>query len=481
MLPVCQSRDISQRRVVMKQYDVLVVEDDVDLCEALCDTLEIEGYKVLYANNGTEALSQLAKNNFRLVVSDIQMPVMDGFQLLTNMQQMHPETPVLLMTAYGTIPKAVEAMQSGAADYLIKPFEASVLVAKVAEFVVVEPESVNERVVYDPKMKQLYALTAKVAKTDVTVMLQGASGTGKEVMARFIHQNSLYHDGPFVAINCAAIPENMLEAMLFGYEKGAYTGAVQSMPGKFEQAQDGTLLLDEISEMDIGLQAKLLRVLQEKEVERLGGQEKISLNVRILATTNRKLKEYVEQGLFREDLYYRLSVFPIKIPNLKDRVGDILPLAMELIKKHWQEGKALPVFTEDAATVMQDYPWPGNVRELENVIQRALILHQNGYIVPECLVFEGDMDEQMLMPRQDFSVLEQVKTIQPVAYEAPAIVSAGARLGDSVRSAEENIILQTLREEKGSRKITAEKLGISPRTLRYKIARMKDAGVAVPC
>jgi len=465
----------------MKQYDVLVVEDDVDLCEALCDTLEIEGYKVLYANNGTEALSQLTKNNFRLVVSDIQMPVMNGFQLLTNMQQLHPEIPVLLMTAYGTIPKAVEAMQSGAADYLIKPFEASVLVRKVAEFVVVESEVINERVVFDPKMKQLYALTAKVAKTDVTVMLQGESGTGKEVMARFIHQNSLYHDGPFVAINCAAIPENMLEAMLFGYEKGAYTGAVQSMPGKFEQAQDGTLLLDEISEMDIGLQAKLLRVLQEKEVERLGGLDKISLNVRILATTNRKLKEYVEQGLFREDLYYRLSVFPIKIPALKDRVGDILPLAMELMKKHWQEGKALPVFTEDAAVVMQAYSWPGNVRELENVVQRALILHQNGYIVPECLVFEGDMDEQLLLLKQDFSVLEQVKTIQPIAYEAPVMASAGARLGDSVRSAEENIILQTLREEKGSRKITAEKLGISPRTLRYKIARMKDAGVSVPC
>jgi two-component system response regulator FlrC len=465
----------------MKQYDVLVVEDDLDLCEALCDTLEIEGYKVLYANNGTEALSKLAKNSFRLVVSDIQMPVMDGFQLLNNMQQKHPEIPVLLMTAYGTIPKAVEAMQTGAADYLIKPFEASVLVEKVAELVVLETEIVNERVVQDPKMKQLYALTAKVAKTDVTVLLQGESGTGKEVMARFIHQNSQNHDGPFVAINCAAIPENMLESILFGYEKGAYTGAVQSMPGKFEQAQNGTLLLDEISEMDIGLQAKLLRVLQEKEVERLGGQEKIALNVRILATTNRKLKEYVDQGLFREDLYYRLNVFPIKIPSLKDRVGDILPLAMELMKKHWQEGKKMPVFTEDAATVMQSYGWPGNVRELENVVQRALILHHNGYIVPESLVFEGDMDEQMQMFSQDDTNLEPAKIAVHVPFEMSVPASTGARLGDSVRSAEENIILQTLHNEKGSRKITAEKLGISPRTLRYKIARMKDAGVAVPC
>lgn len=465
----------------MKQYDVLVVEDDLDLCEALCDTLEIEGYKVLYANNGTEALSKLAKNSVRLVVSDIQMPVMDGFQLLSNMQQKHPEIPVLLMTAYGTIPKAVEAMQTGAADYLIKPFEASVLVEKVAELVVLEAEAVNERVVQDPKMKQLYALTAKVAKTDVTVLLQGESGTGKEVMARFIHQNSQNHDGSFVAINCAAIPENMLESILFGYEKGAYTGAVQSMPGKFEQAQNGTLLLDEISEMDIGLQAKLLRVLQEKEVERLGGQEKIALNVRVLATTNRKLKEYVEQGLFREDLYYRLNVFPIKIPSLKDRVGDILPLAMELMKKHWQEGKKMPVFTEDAATVMQSYGWPGNVRELENVVQRALILHHNGYIVPESLVFESDMDEQMLMFSQDDTKPEPVRTVVNIPFETPVPASTGARLGDSVRSAEENIILQTLHNEKGSRKITAEKLGISPRTLRYKIARMKDAGVAVPC
>lgn len=461
----------------MKQYDVLVVEDDLDLCEALTDTLEIEGYRVLSANNGTEALSKLAKYSFRLVVSDIQMPVMDGFQLLNNMQQRHPAIPVLLMTAYGTVPKAVEAMQSGAADYLIKPFEASTLVEKVTEFVVIEPEPASDRVVFDEKMKKLYALTAKVAKTEVTVLLQGESGTGKEVIARYIHENSLSHDGPFVAVNCAAIPDNMLEAMLFGYEKGAFTGAVQAMPGKFEQAQGGTILLDEISEMDISLQAKLLRVLQEKEVERLGGQHKIELNVRFLATTNRKLKEYVEQGLFREDLYYRLSVFPIKIPALKDRVGDILPLAMELLKKHGQEGKPLPTLTSDAVAALQNYAWPGNVRELENVMQRALILQHKRVINAECLVFEGDMEE-CLTSIQSTVDTETIQTVTDI----PAVeLNTNARLGDSVRSAEENIILQTLKDEQGSRKITAEKLGISPRTLRYKIARMKESGVAVPC
>ncbi len=461
----------------MNKYDVLVVEDDLDLCEALCDTLELEGYQVVSATNGTEALTKLAKHRFQLVVSDIQMPHMDGFQLLNNIQNKYPQIPVLLMTAYGTVPKAVEAMQSGAADYLIKPFDASSLVAKVANFVVAEPEIANNQVISDEKMKKLYALSAKVAKTDVTVLLQGESGTGKEVLARYIHQNSLQHEGSFVAINCAAIPENMLEAMLFGYEKGAFTGAAQSMPGKFEQAQNGTLLLDEISEMDLGLQAKILRVLQEKEVERLGSQQKIKLNVRILATTNRNLKEYVEQGSFREDLYYRLSVFPIKIPPLRERVGDILPLAMELMKKHCQKGKSLPIFNANASAVMQSYQWPGNVRELENVIQRALILQQNGYIEPESLVFEGDMGEQLIaIEKQD--AVKPIQTNKSVSSDNPKI---NALLGDSVRSAEENIILQTLRDEEGSRKITAQKLGISPRTLRYKIARMKESGIAVPC
>ncbi len=468
---------LMNRRNNMKQYDVLVVEDDLDLCEALCDTLELEGYQVDSATNGIEALSKLAKRDFKLVVSDIQMPQMDGFQLLNNIQTKHPDIPVLLMTAYGTVPKAVEAMQSGAADYLIKPFDASALVAKVANFVTAKVDNSEAQVISDDKMKKLYALTTKVAKTDVTVLIQGESGTGKEVMARYIHQNSQQHKGPFVAINCAAIPENMLEAILFGYEKGAFTGAAQAMPGKFEQAQGGTLLLDEISEMDLGLQAKILRVLQEKEVERLGSQQKIELNVRILATTNRHLKQYVEKGSFREDLYYRLSVFPIKIPSLRERVGDILPLAMALMKKHNSKGKALPTFNAEAKDLMQKYQWRGNVRELENVVQRALILQQRGSISAESLVFEGELDEPLLLSEKPADV-EQAPSNESSVTENPRVK---ALLGDSVRSAEEDIILQTLKEEEGSRKVTAQKLGISPRTLRYKIARMKESGVAVPC
>jgi len=271
-----------------------------------------------------------------------------------------------------------------------------------------------------------------------------------------------------------------LEAMLFGYEKGAYTGAVQAMPGKFEQAQGGTLLLDEIAEMDLGLQAKLLRVLQEKEVERLGSHKKIKLNVRILAATNQKLKEQMEQGRFREDLYYRLNVFPINIPPLRNRPGDILPLAQELMQRHRLEGKKLPEFDNEAVEKMSAYSWPGNVRELDNVVQRALILRTGDKITVDDLVFE-DAGSMMNMIDKSSSVetVEGVRDSYRIDIKDERQDVGG--LGEGVRSAEESIILQTLQMENGSRKITAEKLGISPRTLRYKMARMKDSGVIISC
>jgi len=462
----------------MKHYDVLIVEDDRALSEALCETLEIEGYHVAAAANGTEALARLEQYPVKLVVSDVKMPVMDGLQLLRHIRSKYPQTPMLLMTAFGTIPKAVEAIQAGAVDYLIKPFEAKALVNKVADYLLVEPKesrhSIQQRIVHDNAMKKLYDLVSRVARTDVTVLLQGESGTGKEVMARYIHQNSGYHDGPFIAVNCAAIPENMLEAMLFGYEKGAFTGSVQSMPGKFEQAQEGTLLLDEISEMELGLQAKLLRVLQEKEVERLGSQKKINLNVRILAASNQKLKEKLEQGRFREDLYYRLNVFPIHIPALRERPGDILPLAKALVQRHCLNGNKLPEFESMAIEKMLDYHWPGNVRELENVVQRALILQSGDKIAVEDLVFEELSSRDL--PKTGGALVDQAKSID---IQEENMDFTG--LDEGVRCAEESIILQTLQTENGSRKTTAEKLGISPRTLRYKMARMKEAGIVLPC
>jgi len=459
----------------MKQYDVLVVEDDTSLCEALCDTLEIEGYRVVSANNGTEALLKLSKNTFKLVVSDVQMPMMDGLQLLTNIQTHYTQTPVLLMTAYGSVPKAVEAIQAGASDYLVKPFDAGALVEKVAGLVEASPEAANDYVIADSGMQRLYGLAEKVAKTDVTVLIQGASGTGKEVLAQYVHQHSLHRHGPFVAINCAAIPENMLESILFGYEKGAFTGAVQAMPGKFELAQGGTLLLDEISEMDISLQAKLLRVIQEKEVERLGSAKKIKLNVRILATTNRQLKEYVKEGLFREDLYYRLNVFPLIIPALSARPADILPLANDLLQRHADQGKSLPSFSEAAIKKLSAYSWPGNVRELENVVQRAMILQGGVTIEASDLI----IDESSLLSSIDNEVIIEREVGEDIPKENH--IDAPLSLDSGLRSAEDKIILATLEAFQGSRKLTAEKLSISPRTLRYKIARMKDEGLVIPC
>lgn len=443
----------------MREQEVMIVEDDLSLREALCDTLELAGYGVISAADGFEALEKLKRRAVGLVVSDVQMQKMDGVELLERIRLDSPRTPVLLMTAYGTVRKAVKAIQAGAVDYLVKPFEAETLIEQVARHL----ESVREECgVEDDAMKKVFAMAAKVAKTEVSVLLQGESGTGKEVMARYIHQNSLCCRGPFVAINCAAIPENMLEAILFGSEKGAFTGAHQSTPGKFEQAQGGTLLLDEISEMDLALQAKLLRVLQEREVERLGGRKVIKLDVRVLAATNRNLKEQVEKGLFREDLYYRLNVFALRLPPLRERRSDIVPLAETLLRRHWRNGKELPCFDEAAKACLKTYCWPGNVRELENVVQRAVIMHTGGRIRAEDLVFE-----------------EVRRSDEEKRCESPA-QSAG-RLGEGRRSAEERIILETLIEERGSRKSTADRLGISPRTLRYKIARMRDAGLDVPC
>ena len=300
----------------------------------------------------------------------------------------------------------------------------------------------------------------------------GPSGTGKEVLARYIHDHSPRSEQAFVAINCAAIPENMLEATLFGYDKGAFTGAVQGCPGKFEQAQGGTLLLDEITEMDLSLQAKLLRVLQEKEVERLGSRKMIPLDVRVIATSNRDLKRAVQEGLFREDLYYRLNVFPLHWRALGERTGDILPLAEHLLALHAaQQGLPTPRLDSQAAALLLAHPWPGNVRELDNVVQRALILSTDGEIGVAQLILEpGDVGAFALG-------VGEAGLIPADNVERPF---SGERLGSELKQQEHQIILETLHDCKGSRKAVAERLGISSRTLRYKLAQMREAGILLP-
>jgi two-component system response regulator FlrC len=306
--------------------------------------------------------------------------------------------------------------------------------------------------------RRLLALAQRVAANECTVLIVGESGTGKEVLARFIHRHSARAAQPFVAVNCAAIPENMLEAMLFGYERGAFTGAHASHAGKFEQAQGGTLLLDEVTEMSLGLQAKLLRVLQEREVERLGGRTALALDVRMLATTNRRLREEVAAGRFREDLYYRLNVFPLAILPLRARRDDVLPMAMQLLSTRCRPGTPIPALSAEAAHLLLTYPWPGNVRELDNLLQRALILVNGPVIRPEHIQFELANDN------------------------TPAVMQAAGTptLANSLDQRERDLILDALRAGNGNRREAAETLGISARTLRYKLARLRESGIDVP-
>ncbi len=447
---------------------VLLVEDDHALREALADTLLLAGHDFKAVGSAEDALLAVAGESFSLVVSDVNMPGMDGHQLLSRLRASHPQLPVLLMTAHGAVERAVDAMRQGAADYLVKPFEPKALLDLVARHALGSLSAADSEgpVAVEPASAQLLTLAARVARSDSTVLISGESGTGKEVLARYIHQHSRRVTQPFVAINCAAIPDNMLEATLFGHEKGSFTGAIAAQAGKFEQADGGTLLLDEISEMPLGLQAKLLRVLQEREVERVGGRKPIALDIRVVATTNRDLAGEVAAGRFREDLYYRLSVFPLAWSPLRERTADILPLAERLLAKHVSKMKHAPVrFSAQAQACLIGYPWPGNVRELDNAIQRALILQQSGLIEAADFCLVGSV------------AYAPLPAVAPASTAAP-VESAGA-LGDDLRRREFEMIIDTLRAERGRRKEAAERLGISPRTLRYKLAQMRDAGMDV--
>jgi len=481
----------------MSQGKLLVVEDDAGLREALIDTLLLAGYDCQEVDSGEAALIALNKSTFDLVISDIQMGGMTGLTLLQNIKDKHPETPVLLMTAYATIDDAVKAIQDGAIDYLAKPFSPEVLLNQVSRYAPVNKVASCTPVFGDASTAALFKMADKVAASDASVMISGPSGSGKEVLSRYLHDKSARKDEAFVAINCGAIPDTMLESTLFGYEKGAFTGAVQACPGKFEQAQNGTILLDEITEMPLELQVKLLRVLQEREVERLGSRKTIKLNIRVLATSNRDLKKAVEAGTFREDLYYRLNVFPLQWLPLHQRSGDIIPLAEHLLTRHaTEQSLAIPSLSEAAKQRLSQYAWPGNVRELDNVMQRALILSNNDVIDCDALILEDQQFEHILSAPEQVIVSEEsvVKTETITAFEsvnntnndneqlehAQATDATTEVLGQGLKQQEQKIILEALQTCRGKRKDVAELLGISPRTLRYKIARMKDQGIALP-
>ncbi len=438
--------------------DVLIVEDDPVLREALAETMNLAGHSFLAAKDGKEALAMLERHNPAIVLSDIRMDKIDGQRLLAEIQRRNPGVPVILMTAHGSVEDAVAAMRNGAVDYLQKPFSAHALTEKINRYIKPLSTDDSQPVAQDPKSQALLSMALRVAQSDVGVMISGESGTGKEVLAHFIHDHSPRKQHPFIAINCAAIPEQMLEATLFGYEKGAFTGAYKSTPGKFEQAQGGTLLLDEVSEMSLSLQAKLLRVLQEKEVERIGANKLIQLDVRVLATSNRKLLDEVKAGRFREDLYYRLNVFPLHWLPLRERVCDIIPLANYLIRRHCQNNQpVIPALSDEAKQALLEYSWPGNARELDNVVQRALVLQTHGIIEVPHLQLPKNADELVVIDSPDVKKVE----------------------GKSLQNHEFELIQQTLKEHNGNRQQVAAILGVSERTLRYKLAKMREEGYSV--
>ncbi len=445
----------------MTSLPLLIVEDDRDLRDALCVTLELAGHAVIPAEDGSAALRAMQQRRVGLVISDIQMQPLDGFGLLREIRRLHARVPVILMTAYGDIENAVAAMHAGASDYLAKPFEPANLLRLVQRYRLgAQAEDDGGFVAADPKTRALLALAGRVAASATTVLLSGESGSGKEVLARHIHRRSPRAEEAFVAINCAAIPDNLIEATLFGHERGAFTGANQAQAGKFEQAQGGTLLLDEISEIPLPLQAKLLRVLQEREVERVGAKKALALDIRIIATTNRDLGACVAAGSFRADLYYRLNVFPLQLPPLRDHPGDIVPLARRFVARHAAQGLGRPLLrlAAGAEQRLQAYAWPGNVRELENVVQRAVILAA------------GDLIEATEL---DFGAAPAAQAPQQQGEAA----APGAAM--DMKSLERAHIMETLLAVNGSRKLAVERLGISERALRYKLQQYRmESGMA---
>ena len=465
--------------------NILVVEDDEALRDALLITLEAAGYRATGADGGPAALALIERGAFHMVVSDLRMAPMDGLQLLAEIRARKRGLPVLLMTAFGDVDKAVAAMRGGACDFMLKPFEPRALIDQIARYAI--PPAAEGVIAADPKTREMLLLSARVAKTDATVLLTGESGTGKEVFARYIHDHSQRSKGPFVAINCAAIPDNLLEATLFGHEKGAFTGAQGAQAGKFEQANGGTLLLDEISEMPLGLQAKLLRVLQEREVERVGGKRPVPVDIRVLATSNRDMALEVAAGRFREDLYYRLNVFPLAIPALRERPGDIVPLAQHFLSLHGARLGRAARLSDGAAAKLAAHRWPGNVRELENVMQRALILAPGDIVEADHLLLPVDAGtpvapaaaaaEADAVPFGTAAIPGAVPPAPtfsaPAAAPQPAVSAVNPA---TMKDLERLHILDTLAKVGGSRKKAIELLGISERTLRYKLAQYRAEG-----
>ena len=476
---------------------ILIVDDEVEMRIAMSETLKHCGYPVELSHNAIDALKKYKENDYSMVITDMTMPKRSGLELLKDIKRLDSAKPVIMATAYATVETAVEAMKHGAFDYIKKPIDFDsflFLVERALAFkghtgsmvpLEGEPKPVKGRVTETSKeivtqnqeMLNLMDVTQNISKSKATVLIQSESGTGKELLAHYIHDHSERAGKPFVAVNCAALPDTLLESELFGYKKGAFTGANQDHRGKFEQAHTGTILLDEISEMALPLQAKLLRVLQEHEIDKVGGKEPIQVDVRVVATTNRGMLEMVESGKFREDLYFRLNVIPLALPALRERMDDLPVLVEHFLDKHSRLNKReRPTVSPETMAILRDYRWRGNVRELENVVERALLLCDGKEIKPHNLLMHSQMGKQSI--NQD---LARATTSQPTSESAEEIPESkdsalGIEVGMSMKEAEKKLIFETLRETGGNRTKAAKILGISIRTLRNKLNEYRAEG-----
>ncbi len=419
---------------------ILVVDDDAQMRMALSEAIQRLGYNATLCEGGADALGKLTHAAYSLIITDMKMPRMDGLTFLKEVRKRVGNLPVLVITGFGTVENAVETMKEGATDYLMKPFSFDTLTKSIGSIMArISPD--RDLLTANPDMQRIVQLAGNLAANDITVLITGESGTGKELLARHIHKKSRRKDKPFVAVNCAAIPENLLESELFGHEKGAFTGAAERKKGKVELADSGTILLDEIGEMPMLLQAKLLRVLQEREIDRVGGKDPVKVDVRVIATTNRDLALECAEGRFREDLFYRLNVFPLRVPPLRERPEDIPLLAEHFIRNFSAvAGKTIRGCSDEVIEDLQQMPWRGNVREFENVLQRAVFLCSGD------TVGRGDLMVDHAGPR-------------------PAPAGNG-----KLKDMEKDMIMKTLKEVNGNKAKAAKLLGVSVRTVRNKLS-----------
>jgi len=463
---------------------ILIVDDEKSIRYSLKRMMEGK-YSILTAQNGEEALDRVKESSPDLIIMDIKMPGRSGIDVLREIKSIDPKSLVIIMTAYGTTEKAIEAMKYGAFDYILKPFpipqmkglvEKALSLRRMMKQEVIyastegEKTDEGERIIgSSPKMQEMYKIVGQIAPSDVTVLLRGESGTGKELFARAIYQHSSRSNLPFLPVNCAAIPDTLLESELFGHEKGSFTGATSRRIGKLEQCQGGTIFLDEVGDMSLSTQAKLLRVLQEKSFERLGGTETIKVDIRLIVATNKDLEEVIANGKFREDLYYRLNVVSIMIPPLKERKEDIPELASYFLKKFNRElKKGIVGITPSAMARIASYGWPGNVRQLENVLKRAMVLCQGEWILEDQLLFEKGWERR---EAEEEPSKKNVEDLLDALFEELSTGPVASQGLDMISSLERGLILRALQKTGGNQLKAAALLGINRSTLRGKMER----------